>query len=221
MHEQRGDARLAVSVEVQVRAMGSTRWSAATLVNISGGGCRLLVKEGIGHPDNNIEVWLPSKPEERVTVSAKILRVNAEGGRNLVTAKLQPRDSSERASLEWMCAVLLRRSGGGRRAAVRVAYRLDIEYGNDAELKGILEDISRSGFLLMSVETVPELYQMVRAVIMEPDGSQLPLRARVIRRERVSTEGGPGQLVGLQFDRLSDKEEQQISELLHKLVVPK
>jgi len=220
MREQREHARLAVSVEVQVRPAGGTRWSAATLSNISRGGCRLLVKEGVGGPDDDIEVWLPSKREEGLTVSAKIFRVTAKDDGNLLIAKLQPRDSTEQIGLEWVFTMLLSRSGGGRRANVRVAYRLDIQYGNDAELRGILEDISRSGFLMLSVETAPKLYQSVRVVIMNPDGSKLSLRASVVRRVGAFTESGPGHLVGLLFDRLSDREEQRISDLLHQLVVP-
>jgi len=219
MSDQRGHGRVAVSVDVQVRAVGSTRWSAATLREISRGGCRLLAKEGVGRADDEIEIWLPSKRDSSLTVGAMVLRVDAEHGANLVIAKFRPRDPGEQAGLQWVCAVLLSRSGGGRRADVRVAYRLDIHYGNDAELAGILEDISRNGFLMLSVKTVPDLYQSVWVVITVPDNSQLSLRACVMRREQVSTESGPGHLVGLQFDRMTDDDEQRISDLLYSLVV--
>ena len=155
MSDQRANARLAVSVDVQVRAMGSVRWIAARLREISRGGCRLLVKEGVGQPNHEIEIWLPSKAESGLIAGARVLRVDTERGENLVIARFQTRDPIEQAGLDWVCAMLLSRSGGGRRADVRVAYRLDIQYGNDAELTGILEDISRNGFLMLSVKTAP------------------------------------------------------------------
>jgi len=189
------------------------------LREISRGGCRLLAKEGVGRADDEIEIWLPSQRDSGMTVGAKILRVGTEQDANLVIAMLRPRDSVEQAGLDWVCAMLLSRSGGGRRADVRVAYRLDIRYGNHAELAAILEDISRNGFLMLSVKTAPELYQSVWVVITVPDNSQFSLRACVMRRERVSTDSGPGHLVGLQFDRMDDNDEQRISDLLYNLVV--
>ena len=39
-----------------------------------------------------------------------------------------------------------------------------------------------------------------------------------MRRERVSTESGPGHLVGLQFDRMTDADERRVSDLMHRLV---
>jgi hypothetical protein len=215
--ERRGHARLHVAVDAKVKPLGGrARWISGKLKEMSRGGACLSVSESVGGPGDHIEIQLPTHQPGGLSLEAEIVREDMLEYE--INAKFLPKDPAQKAELEGLFAVLLSRHGGGRRAHVRVAYRLDVQYGNDAELKGILEDISESGFLMITVDTVPDMDQSVTVVITLPDESLLPFKARVVRRETISTGSEPAHWVGLQFKELNAKAKKRIRGMLNRLM---
>jgi len=214
--ERRGHARLLVAVDAKVKPLGNARWTTCKVKEMSRGGACLSVSETVGGPGDHIEIQLPGQKPEGLVLEAEIVREDMLEYE--INAKFLPKDPTQQQELESLFAVLLTRHGGGRRAHVRIAYRLDVQYGNEAELKGILEDISESGFLMITVDTVPKMGQSVTVAITLPDESLLPFKARVVRHEAISTESEPAQWVGLQFKELSTDSKKRIRTLLNRLM---
>jgi len=214
--ERRAHARLLVAVDVQVRPVGDARWIAGKLKEISRGGACLSVPETVGGPGDHIEIQLPTHEQESLSLEAQIVREDMLEFE--INARFLPKGPVQQAELDSLFAVLLSRHGGGRRAHVRVAYRLDVQYGSEAELKAILEDISEGGFLMITLDTVPEMDQSVTVVITLPDESLLPLKARVVRLESISTGSEPAHWVGLQFKELNANTKNRIRALLNTLM---
>ena len=183
---------------------------------MSRGGACLSVSETVGGPGDHIEIQLPGQKPEGLVLEAEIVREDMLEYE--INAKFLPKNSAQQAEMESLFAVLLSRHGGGRRAHVRIAYRLDVQYGSEAELKGILEDISESGFLMITLDTMLEMNQSVTVVITLPDESLLPFRAQVVRRETISTGSEPANWVGLQFRELDADGKKRIRVSLNRLM---
>ncbi|MDH3380445.1 MAG: PilZ domain-containing protein [Gammaproteobacteria bacterium] len=214
--ERRGHARLLVAVDAKVKPLGNAQWTTCKVKEMSRGGACLSVSETVGGPGDHIEIQLPGQKPEGLVLEAEIVREDMLEYE--INAKFLPKNSAQQAEMESLFAVLLSRHGGGRRAHVRIAYRLDVQYGSEAELKGILEDISESGFLMITLDTMLEMNQSVTVVITLPDESLLPFRAQVVRRETISTGSEPANWVGLQFRELDADGKKRIRVSLNRLM---
>jgi Tfp pilus assembly protein PilZ len=94
---------------------------------------------------------------------------------------------------------------------------VDLQYGDEAELRATLEDISRGG-LLITVPQSMEIGQSFQTAIGTVDGPcSLVLRARVVHQEPVAF--GPVQMyrVGLQFEHPPEALRQRIDAMLQEL----
>ncbi|MDH3688136.1 MAG: PilZ domain-containing protein [Gammaproteobacteria bacterium] len=213
--------RIQVTADIEVKPNGSLQWFSAQLQEISRGGVRFVIKEYIGVRGDVIELLLPSIDKERLNMEGTISRVQLQDqGHLLLAVRFKPHSIDQQAALDRIFVILLGRGGGGQRAHVRVAYRMEVRYGDNAELQGILQDVSQGGCLMLATRDAPSVNDSVRVVIPTPDDTELRLKARVVRDQRVSTESGRGTLVGLQFENMSADKEVHIQALINSTLFP-
>ena len=210
--------RLLVAADIRAKSANSADWMFATLRDVSMGGARLVVEGNECQPGGSIDIRLPCKDHEDLVVDAEILRVEPCDDGSVIGVKFETDNIAHRSKVDDTLAVLLSQTGGGRRAHARVSSRMDIQYGDHAELKGILEDLSEGGFLMLTVDVAPNLGQLVQVRIPNPRGADLNLCARVVRRSNASPDARPDTLVGLQFENLSDDDEEEIGLLIDWLL---
>ncbi|MDH3688512.1 MAG: PilZ domain-containing protein [Gammaproteobacteria bacterium] len=214
-----GEARLLVAADILVKSSNTLDWVPAELRDISRVGARLVVEEYLGGVGDAMELRLRSRGIDEVTVGANIVAVSLQQQGSLLDVAFRFSDTIAQTELDGVLAELLSHGGGGRRVHVRVAYRMEIQYGDQAELRAILEDISKGGFLMLTVHAAPEVGQSVRVVIPSPYGpDDLRLKARVVRHEGISTDDGPATLVGLQFEDIGADRQEKISVLIDTLL---
>jgi len=206
--------RLLVAAKIRAKTANSVNWTSARLQDVSMGGAQLVVEDNVSQVGDSIELRLPSKDHEELIVDGEILRVNSCEDGSLIGLKFEITDILQRSRIDNALAVLLSQTGGGRRAHARVAYRMEIQYGDNAELKAILEDLSEGGFLMLTVDVAPNLGQSVQVRIPNPCGSEINLAATVVRRSNAPADVGPDTLVGLQFEDMTPDDEEEISLLL-------
>ena len=211
---RRARPRLLVAAEIRAKSANSENWTSATLQDVSMGGAQLVVTDTVSQVGDSIELRLPSKDCEELVVEGEILRVTPCEGGSRIGIKFEITDILHRSRIDNALAVLLSQNGGGRRAHARVAYRMEIQYGDNAELRAILEDLSEGGFLMLTVDVAPNLGQSVQVRIPNPCGSELCLAAKVVRRSNAPAGAGPDTLVGLQFENMTPDDEEEISLLL-------
>ncbi|MDH3377000.1 MAG: PilZ domain-containing protein [Gammaproteobacteria bacterium] len=210
--------RLLVAADIRAKPANSADWTFATLRDVSMGGAQLVVADCTCQPGDTIDLRLPCKDHENLVVDAEILRIEPCDGGSLIGVKFETGDVERRSKVDDTLAVLLSQTGGGRRAHARVSSRMEIQYGDNAELKGILEDLSEGGFLMLTVDVAPNLGQLVQVRIPNPHGADLDLFGRVVRRSNTSPDARPDTLVGLQFEKMSEDDEEEIGLLIDWLL---
>ena len=176
-----------------------------------------MAKQYLGIVGDSIELYLPSIANEGMTVRGEIVRVKPHTEGNLVAVKFRLSEEFQQMELEGLFALLSNRDGGGSRAHIRVAYRIDMLFWDQAELRAILEDISRGGVLMRTDQAAPEVGKLVHILIAIRHGVRLQLHARVVRSERVFAHGS-GTLVGMQFEDTEPDDNERIKALVDSLV---
>ncbi len=198
--DTRVHARIHISTVVEVAtADGNVE---AQLRDLSKGGARFLAPRDVGKVGQSIELYLPSLGGEEITVMAEIIRALPGTDGTMVAVRFDAVDPAMRQPLNDLIEVLLTATGGGQRAAPRVAKRMDIRYGELGELRAILEDISRGG-LAMTVADPLVLYEELEVTVPDTGGEQLIiLHARVVHQRAIDDEGTTAYRVGLEFSPL-------------------
>jgi c-di-GMP-binding flagellar brake protein YcgR len=210
--DQRVHARIHVSTTIEVvTAQGTVE---AELRDLSKGGARFVAQKTVGRIGDTVELYLPSLGDDAIVVMAEIIRAQPGGNGQTVAVRFQEVGPEMRQPLHDLIEVLLTATGGGLRAAPRVARRMDIRYGQLGELRAILEDISRGG-LAMTVAQPLVLYEDIEVTVPDTSGEQLLiLRARVVHQRALEVEGETVYRVGLEFGGMRTEARRCLDELL-------
>jgi c-di-GMP-binding flagellar brake protein YcgR len=210
--ENRVHARIHVSTSIEVASPEGN--IEAQLRDLSKGGARFVVPQPVGRVGETIELFLPSLGGEEITVMAEIIRAQEGADGHTVAVRFDAVDPAMRQPLNDLIEVLLTATGGGQRAAPRVARRMDIRYGQLGELRAILEDISRGG-LAMTVAEPLVLYEELEVTVPDTAGDQLLiLHARVVHQRAVEQEGATVYRVGLEFNKMRTEAARCVDDLL-------
>lgn len=214
--EHRVHARIHVSTNIEVATPDGN--VEAQLRDLSKGGARFVSRAPVGQVGDTIELFLPSLMGDDIAVMAQIIRVQEGADGYTVAVRFDAVDPQMRLPLQELIEVLLTATGGGTRAAPRVARRMDIRYGQLGELRAILEDISRGG-LAMTVAEPLVLYEDLEVTVPDTAGDQLLiLRARVVHQRAVEHDGETVYRVGLEFSGLRTETRRCLSELLKSVM---
>lgn len=211
--EKRRALRVPFGVPVLCR-IGASR-SDAVLVELSTGGCRLLVPEPIP-PGTAVEVTIPPEAdgEERLPLRGTVLRAHAEQGEASVAVAFEALDPDREAAL---ARTLLRRavaptlSADERREHVRRLFEETVTaLGQEASRALVGRDLSLGG---MRVDVHPEL-AVGDALWLEIYGfaDSAPARVRAV----VIRDDGPEGL-GLRFEDVGPEVARRLEELVTAL----
>jgi c-di-GMP-binding flagellar brake protein YcgR len=213
--EQRVHARIHVSTDIAVIPAGGAAPQPAVLRDLSKGGARFTVPRPVGRAGESIELKLPSLSGQDISVTAEIIRSTVgTGGEEWVAVRFDQVDPSQRDALLELIEVLLSTSGGAQRAHPRVSRRMEIRFGELAELKAILEDLSAGG-LAMTIAAPLVLYEEIDVTVPDTAGDQLLiLRARVVNQRGIEEEGRTAYRVGLEVGPLRPETKRCLKELL-------
>jgi c-di-GMP-binding flagellar brake protein YcgR len=223
--EQRVHARIHVSTEICVRPSVNgagtppTERVEATLRDLSKGGARFSARRSVGRPGETIELYLPSLLGPEIIVTGQIIRAGEPApGEHVVAVRFSEIDPSMLRPLAELIDVLLSTSGGQQRAHPRVSRRMDIRFGELAELKAILEDISAGG-LAMTIATPLVLYEELDVTVPDTAGEQLLiLRARVVNQRVIEEDGQTAYRVGLEVGPLRLEARRCLDQLLQAVM---
>ncbi len=144
--DQRVHARIHISTSIEVASASGTR--EAQLRDLSKGGARFVTAAPVGPVGDTVELFLPSLGGDDIAVVAEIIRADDGPEGHTVAVRFETVAPEMRQPLHDLIEVLLTATGGGARAAPRVARRMDIRYGQLGELRAILEDMSRGGLAM-------------------------------------------------------------------------
>jgi c-di-GMP-binding flagellar brake protein YcgR len=211
-NETRVHARIHISTSIQVASVTGT--GEAQLRDLSKGGARFVAAAPVGRVGDTIELFLPSLGGDDIVVMAEIIRAEEGTDGHTVAVRFDAVAPEMRQPLNDLMEVLLTATGGGARAAPRVARRMDIRYGHLGELRAILDDISRGG-LSMTVAQPLVLYEDLEVTVPDTSGEQLLIvRARVVHQRAVQVDGETVYRVGLEFAELRTEARRCLDELL-------
>jgi c-di-GMP-binding flagellar brake protein YcgR len=210
--DTRVHARIHISTSIQVASSAGT--VDAHLRDLSKGGARFVASKAVGRVGETVELFLPSLGGSDIAVMAEIIRSEEGSEGHTVAARFEGVAPEMRQPLNDLIEVLLTATGGGARAAPRVARRMDIRYGQLGELRAILEDMSRGG-LAMTVAQPLVLYEDLEVTVPDTSGDQLLIvRARVVHQRALEVDGETVYRVGLEFAELRTETRRCLDELL-------
>lgn len=216
--EGRAQPRIQAQVPIRVVVPDSSRTQRALLVNLSWGGALFHCDELPGNTGDVIEVELPYHVKKPIRIESEILRVSTENnGRHTVAVRFSSISPDAEYHLEKVLEMLLTGAGGGRREHPRLAQRLEIYFDDPADIRAILEDISRGGLAV----TVPYSFSPGQSVQLTVFGGagigEVRLRARVVNQAAI--EEGKLELfrIGLKFEHPTAALQELVSRLLQKL----
>jgi hypothetical protein len=215
--EQRVHARIHVSTDIQVVPTGGQKVE-AILKDLSKGGARFLTARPVGVAGESIELQLPSLLGPPINVAGEIVRSVPGKDGFMVAARFDEVAPEMRQPLLELIEVLLSTTGGAQRQHTRVARRMEIRFGELAELKAILEDISHGG-LAMTIAAPLVLYEELDVTVPDTAGDQLLiLRARVVNQRALPEDGHQVYRVGLEVGPLRPETKRCLSELMRSVM---
>jgi c-di-GMP-binding flagellar brake protein YcgR len=200
--DKRIHARIHVSTRIEISTPAGI--VEAELKDLSKGGARFQIATAVGEVGETVELFLPSLDKSEVAVMAQITRViDLADGLKDYGVRFDMVEPAMREQLRQLIDVLLSASGGGRRAHPRVARRIEVRFGDLADLHAILEDISAGG-LTMTVDEPLALYEEVDVSVPDMAGGELLiLHGRVVnQREHRSPDSPTIWRVGLEFTQM-------------------
>jgi hypothetical protein len=206
--DQRIHARIHVSTEVDVSTPNGVH--KAELKDVSKGGARFDIPTEAGQVaavGDTVELFLPALDGGEIVVMGQVVRIVAGPQALSYALRFDVVEPAMRQQLLDLIEVLLSStSRGADDAAPRVARRIEIRFGQLAELRAILEDIA-AGQLMMTVSEPLVLYEEVTVAVPDLGGGELlTLHARVVsqRAQTRAPLSGARQTwrVGLEFARM-------------------
>jgi c-di-GMP-binding flagellar brake protein YcgR len=216
--EQRVHARIHVSTDIQVVPAGSSTPVTATLKDLSKGGARFQVLTAVGALGDAIELLLPSLNGPDIAVTGQIIRSMQGAEGHVVAVRFDQVEPEMRQRLIDLIEVLLSTSGGKQRAHPRVARRLEIRFGELAELRAILEDLSQGG-LAMTIASPLVLYEELDITVPDIAGDQLLiLHAKVVNQRPIEEQGQTIYRVGLEVGPLRPETHRCLTALLRSVM---
>jgi hypothetical protein len=206
--DQRIHARIHVSTEVDVSTPNGVH--KAELKDVSKGGARFDIPTEAGQVaavGDTIELFLPALDGGEIVVMGQVVRVVAGPKALSYALRFDVVEPAMRQQLLDLIEVLLSStSRGDTDNAPRLQRRIEIRFGQLAELRAILDDIA-AGQLMMTVAEPLVLYEEVSVAVPDLAGDELlTLHARVVSQRAQSRAPLAGSRqtwrVGLEFARM-------------------
>jgi hypothetical protein len=220
MIEKRSQPRIKVSV--CCRVLDADGFShVAMLKDISWGGAALEVQSPICVPGMQVRVVLPWKDTDELEMHGEVLRTwEKSPGSHGFSVRFSCVTLEDEKRLSQILQLLLQRGDDdGQRRHARVAYRIEILYGDGGDMRATLEDISQGGAMLTILPNPVEVGQSIQLYLGPTFGQAgLTLRARVVRREALMSSGQEFFRVGLVFEHPTLELRGRVSDLLERLV---
>jgi c-di-GMP-binding flagellar brake protein YcgR len=211
--ERREHARLHITVPLQ--AVTAKKLVHGELRDISMGGAAATFPAPIGNPGETIKLIFPDPQGAGQSVEAEIVRcVEREGG-ELVGFRFRNINRELRDSLLKLCDHLIDAKGGGIRKFTRVARRIPMAYGSQAEFAAIVENISLGG-MAMTVESPLDAGDTVEIFVRHPTTQkELIFRPVVVYQNPI---GGDTYRIGLEFKDMGPGEKKRLKQLLRAIL---
>jgi hypothetical protein len=199
--EQRVHARIRISTTVDVVG-GNGEKVEALLRDLSKGGARFECARAVGERGERVQLSLPSLNGPDLEVSGEVIRTFVHKESVTTAVRFDEIAVENRQPLLDLIEVLLSTSAGVGKRNPRTARRMEIRFGDLAELRAILSDVA-GGALSMTVESPLVLYEELELIVPDDVGEPLLiLRARVIRQRAVVEQGQMAYRVGLEIGPL-------------------
>jgi c-di-GMP-binding flagellar brake protein YcgR len=221
LDEKRVHVRLSISAPIHITSTDG-KWSKnATLQDLSWGGAAFYVAVLPHELPGELSLRLPGPEGANISVRAEVLRVNQTEKGALASVRFSSMGKKDDKALRTVLETLLAyEDEEGKRQHPRLAQRLEIEYGDQAELQGTLEDISTGGLLLTIPEPL-ELDQSLQISIRSIDGRiKALLRARTVHQQLIELQGIEMYRVGFQFEHPVDELNDTVNALLRRMAFP-
>jgi len=218
--DKRQQARISLAAPVKLSDPDGQRVIDATLLNISWGGASVRSAEPLGEAGRPISLHLPVKGAQTIRILANILRVEDTAGGAVYGLRFDSLEPGDEDRLQEILNILLRSApADARRAEARLVQKLDIEYGDSGEFRATLEDISPSGLML----TVPQAFDVGQSILITLSCLESPLnlslRARVMHRSQLGSEGFFMYRVGLKFEHPDATLRERVTDVLRHLAL--
>ncbi len=218
--EQRRQLRVNLLAPIKVQWPNDSVPMEVELDNISWGGLAFHIAQPKGSPGDSLVIILPGSEQGSIRVEAKIVRTwDHPLGQGIATrfSLLSTRDEAELENILELLAESEDRQG--QRKYARLTHRLDVQFGDAAELKATLEDISAGG-LGITVPEPLELYQSFQVVISTfDDRLSFKLRACAVRQQLVTVGNRDIYHVGLEFEHPSEELRERTNELIREMAI--
>lgn len=215
--DRRAHPRLQYIVEVDIECRGVT--SQGRLRDLSFGGARAAIKRGALRHGDSVRLHVPNPHGVKDGYDAEVIRIeeNPDLETDTVGLRFYLVDEHQREQLrETLGGFLRQREASGRRAAPRLACRVDIRYETSGELRAILEDISRGG-LAMTTPELLEVGQEILLVLPDSTGDDMFTLRAVVVHSRESASGPQASRVGVRFTPMSEERTKLLQTLLEHL----
>ncbi len=218
LENRRAHVRINVSAPIRISDASGSRLFQGTLKDISWGGASFYVAEPVAELGDEMKLFLPGVGRREITIQATVLRTwktPKDYGFGVRYLSLTPQD--EKKLQDVLRMLMSSQDQKGKRSEPRIAQRLEIEYGDNGELRATLEDIS-SGGLMITVPTPLELDQSLQIAISTTEGAYgITLRARVVRQQLTSIGNMDMYRVGLQFEHPTPELRSWVGDMLQDL----
>jgi c-di-GMP-binding flagellar brake protein YcgR len=214
--ENRVHARIHVSTKIDVA--GPDGLVEAELKDLSKGGARFHAPTAIGGVGDTLELFLPALDGSDIAVMAQVIRSDEAGGSHVVAVRFDAVEPAMAQSLSDLIELLLSNTSAPAGKEARAARRIEVHFGQLAELRGILVDIS-NGTLLMTIPEPLSLYEEVDVAVPDTSNSELLiLHARVSHQRKLVRDGVTAYQVGLEFSQMRTEARRCVGELLRAVV---
>ena len=218
--EQRRQLRVNLLAPIEVQWPNESVPMEVELDNISWGGAAFHIAQPKGRAGDSLIMILPGSDQGSIRVEAKIVRTWDHPEGQGIAARFSVLSTKDEAQLENILELLAESEDTlGQRKHARLTHRLEIQFGDIAELQATLEDISAGG-LGITVPEPLELHQSFQVIIGTLDDSlNFKLRAYAVRQKLVSIGGTDIYHVGLEFEHPSEELRQRTNELIREMAV--
>lgn len=222
--EKRTQTRVQVDFPISIVAVPHETSISARNRDISWGGAGFVLRSPALKVGDQFRVQFPWTNGASISAYAEVLRTQpVEDGRILVASRFASLSPRSEQRLERLLGMLMARQNGADTDAIRCAERLEIVFGDTADMQTTLSEIRTGELWVTSFSAYAEDQSIQLALGGTADLPSLTLRARVFHRESVREEKvvwANLYLVGLRFEHSSRQLQALIDHVLGRLGNP-
>lgn len=223
--EKRTQTRVQVDFPISIVAVPEETSISARNRDISWGGAGFVLRSPALQVGDQFRVQFPWTNGESISAYAEVLRTQSiDDGRILVASRFASLSPRSELRLERLLGMLMARQSGADTGDTRCAERLEIVFGDTADMQETLSEIRKGELWVTSFSSYAEDQSIQLALGGTADLPSLTLRARVFHRESVREDKAVWanlHLVGLRFEHSSRQLQVLIDHVLGRLGNPR